>query len=190
MSSGRNVSEITGNLGGPRPDDATSAPVPSGVGPETGRWLRRHLAGGVVAVTTVTDRGFRATTVSAALVASIEPLQALISMERDSQMEEWLLESRSFAVSILPWRQKLLADQFAGLAPLASSTFAGIDFFTASTGCPIIRAAIGWMDCALVTDVVTGDHRLLVGDVLAAGEGALSEAEPLIYYRNRYLRVE
>jgi flavin reductase (DIM6/NTAB) family NADH-FMN oxidoreductase RutF len=111
-------------------------------------------------------------------------------MERESQMEEWLLQSGKFAISIIPWRQKLLADQFAGLAPLASSTFAGIDHTTAVTGCPIITSAIGWADCVLDTDLITGDHRIFIGNVVAAGEGALPDAEPLIYYANRYLRTD
>jgi len=105
-------------------------------------------------------------------------------------MEEWLLNSRKFALSIMPWRQKLLADQFAGLAPLAAPSFAGIEHFTALTGCPIISASIGWADCLLSADFVTGDHRVLIGDVVAAGEGSSLDAEPLIYYANRYLRTE
>jgi flavin reductase (DIM6/NTAB) family NADH-FMN oxidoreductase RutF len=184
------MSEIEGRLGGFRDDETDPSLSPDSVDGRTGRWLRRHIAGGVVAVTTVTDRGYRASTVSACLVASVEPLQMLVSIELDTQMADWLLESRVFAVSILQWRQKILADQFAGLAPLASPTFAGIDFETALTGSPILKGAIGWADCVLATDLITGDHRLFVGNVVAAREGDAPDGEPLIYYANRYLRIQ
>lgn len=185
------MSEIAGRLGGRRDDvPAEERAGPAGISPATGRWLRRRLAGGVTAVTTLTDRGYRAATVSGALLASTSPLQVAISVERESQMEEWIRESGVFAVSILPWRQKLLADRFAGLAPLPSATFADIDHFTAETGCPIVRQSLGWADCTVESDVVTGDHRLFVGAALAAGPGEAATDPPLVYFDNRYLRTD
>jgi hypothetical protein len=100
------------------------------------RWLRRHMAAGAAIVSTVTNGGFRATTVNTCISTSLDPPQFLVSIERDSQMEDWLLQSAVFGISVLPWSEQFAADQFAGFTPLASSTFRGIDYFTSVTGAP------------------------------------------------------
>jgi flavin reductase (DIM6/NTAB) family NADH-FMN oxidoreductase RutF len=183
------VSEIAGRLGS-RHERSDENEFPLSIDPRSARWMRRHLAAGVVAVTTIHDGAFRAATVAACMIASIDPFQIAISLERETQMEEWLAVAGMFAVSVLPWRQKFFADQFAGFTPLASPTFAGIDHRTAVTGCPILTASIGWVDCSLAGDLVTGDHHLFIGSVLSAGAGTAADDEPLIYYENHYLRVD
>ena len=152
------------------------------------RWLRRHLAGGVTAVTTVAGGQFRAATVTACMVASIEPLQLLVSLDLESQMAEWIGASRYFAVSILPWREQFLADQFAGFTPRASPSFQGIDHFVATTGAPVLSRSIAWADCSLVQTLETGDHTLFVGQALEVGQGSGREDDPLIFYLSRYRR--
>ncbi|HEX6509369.1 MAG TPA: flavin reductase family protein [Chloroflexota bacterium] len=153
------------------------------------RWLRRHIAGGVVAVTTVHGELYRATTVTACFVASNEPFQILVSIERDSQMEDWMLASGVFAISVLPWHQQFLADQFAGFTPRASGRFDRIAHFVVETGAPIVDDCIGWADCRIVSNFETGDHRCFLGDVTAVGPGHGVPEEPLVYYLNRYRRL-
>jgi flavin reductase (DIM6/NTAB) family NADH-FMN oxidoreductase RutF len=185
------MSEIEGRLGSfPGDQDRNEGAGQLDEDPVAGRWLRRHLAAGVVALTTVIDGGFRAATSNTCAVASLDPLLMSISIETDSQMDEWLTQSGRFAVSILPWRQKFFADQFAGFTPLASPTFSGIDYFTATTGCPILSACTGWADCQVDAQIATGDHRLFVGAVVAAGAGPAEHEPPLIYYLSRYAQID
>jgi flavin reductase (DIM6/NTAB) family NADH-FMN oxidoreductase RutF len=180
------VSEI-GTPMGDRSPDATG---PLEIGAPAGRWLRRHLAGSATVVTTSVDGAYRGATVTSCFIASNEPLLLAVSLERDSQMLEWVGETGVFAVSILPWREKFLADQFAGFTPLASPTFAGIEHQSGDSGSPILSRSIGWADCTLEQTIVTGDHVLVIGRVLACGVGVRSTDEPLIHYAGRYLRVQ
>jgi flavin reductase (DIM6/NTAB) family NADH-FMN oxidoreductase RutF len=185
------VGEIFGRIGGPRDDiapakDARSDWLPDARG---ARWLRRHLAGGVVAVTTVVHNTFRAATATACTIVSLEPLQILVSIELDSQMDGWLDTSRLFGLSVLDWQQQVLADRFAGFAPLAHGRFEGIDYFTAVTGAPLLAACIAWADCEITADLVTGDHRCYIGTAAAIGQASGDEHDPLVYYLNRYRRV-
>ena len=186
------MSEIFGRLGGPRDaeDEAeseTAGPMP--VGSTAGRWLRRRSAGGIAALTTVVDGYYRASTVTAVMVASLDPFQVLISLERDSQMEAWIRLSGVFAVSLMTYEQQFLADQFAGLAPLAASRFAGIDHHVELTGAPVLDRSIGWADCRIHAEYATGDHTCFLGQVVAAGVGEGHAEQPLIYYLSRYSRL-
>jgi flavin reductase (DIM6/NTAB) family NADH-FMN oxidoreductase RutF len=185
------VSEIFGRVGGPR--DGEADPVIEAMvlkpDPRGARWFRRHLAAGVVALTTRVDAAFRATTLSACFVASIDPPQFLASIDLDSQMDDWLQEAGIFALNLLPWDQQVFADRFAGLAPLASSRFSEVDHFLAATGAPILRLAIGWADCRIIQTFETGDHRCFVGQAEALGRGDGVEDDPLVYFLNRYRRI-
>lgn len=185
------MSEIFGRAGGPR-DDAARDPqteTEPRLNPEGGRWIRRHLAGGVLALTTLVDGTYRASTVTAAVLVSGDPLQFLVSIEAESQMESWLRQSGHFGLSILPWSQQFLADRFAGFAPLASKSFQDVDHFTANTGSPLLAESIGWADCRIVSELETGDHVCFVGEAVALGRGSGAEDDPMVYYRNRYRRL-
>jgi flavin reductase (DIM6/NTAB) family NADH-FMN oxidoreductase RutF len=184
------MSEISGRLGGPGGDgEADPDPTFDEIDPDAGRWLRRHRAGGVAVATTVAAGTYRGTTLSAWIVASLEPLQLLLSLEDDNPMVEWITEAGFFALSILSWRDQFFADQFAGFTPRASTSFAGIDHLTAPSGAPVLTACIAWADSEFVSSLVTGDHKCLLGNVQAVGRGAGDEDDPLIYYLSRYRRV-
>jgi flavin reductase (DIM6/NTAB) family NADH-FMN oxidoreductase RutF len=186
------MSEIFGRLGGPRDltdEDELDAAGPLSVGLESGRWLRRHVAGSVAALTTSVDGYYRASTVTGYMIASLDPLQALISLEQDSQMEHWIRESRIYALSILTYQQQFLADQFAGLAPLAAARFQGIEHHTEVTGAPVLDRSIGWVDCRVAEERTIGDHTTFIGQVVAAGRGTGFADEPLLYFSGRYARA-
>lgn len=185
------MSEIFGRVGGPRDDEVSGESESMALVPDArgARWLRRHLAGGVVALTTLVHGSFRAATVTACTMVSVDPLQFLVTLELDSQMEGWVDESRIFGLSVLPWRTQVLADRFAGFAPLAPTRFEGIDHFTAVTGVPLLSGCIAWADCEVSMDLETGDHRCFIGTALAIGKGEGEEDDPLVYFLNRYRRV-
>jgi flavin reductase (DIM6/NTAB) family NADH-FMN oxidoreductase RutF len=144
----------------------------------------------VAIVTTRVDSGFRGATVNAWLVASVDPPLLGVSIEVDSQMDGWLQQTGAFVLNLLPWTQQFLADQFAGFAPLASPTFRGIDHVFGETGAPALSAAIAWADCTVVSCTETGDHRLFIGEVKGLGRGRGQEDDPLIYFLNRYRRLD
>ncbi|MGH2447379.1 MAG: flavin reductase family protein, partial [Chloroflexota bacterium] len=140
----------------------------------------------VAALTTTEGPRYRAATISSLTQLSSDPPRFLISIEADSQMEGWLKQSGVCGLSFLPWEQQLLADRFAGLAPLADARFEDLPHFVAITGSPILSNAIGWADCRIVDQQSTGDHTLFVAEVVALGAGAARDQPPLIYYQNRY----
>lgn len=181
------MSGIFGRIGGQREDEedanAAISLAPTGRG---ARWVRRHMAGPVVAVTTSFRGRFAGATVSACIVTSVDPLQLLISVEVDSQLERWLRDSGAFAVNVLPYGEQLVADRFAGLAPHVSPTFSEVPHTVGETGSPILNGSIAWADCTVTSFHQTGDHVCIVGEAIAVGRGAGDPEDPLLYYLSRY----
>lgn len=185
------MSEISGRLGGGRngEDSQEGEPTFEVIDEAAGRWLRRQRAGGVAVVTALVEGLFRGTTLSDWIVASVSPLQVLLSLEEENPMPVWIESTGCFALSLLPWREQYSADQFAGYAPRASSKFEGLDHFAAVTGAPILSRSTAWADCRLTEIMRTGDHLILLGSIQALGHGDGDEDDPLIYYGGRYRRL-
>ena len=67
--------------------------------------------------------------------------------------------------------------------------FCGAAWHPGTTGLPLLEGAIATLECTVVQTFSAGDHDLFVGrvDALANIE---EHAQPLLYYRRRYLRIE
>ncbi len=65
--------------------------------------------------------------------------------------------------------------------------FAGVEFDVKATGAPILRDAIAWLDCKVVSHHDAGDHTLFIGEVLEGG--VLSDGvKPLIYDKESFYK--
>ena len=81
-----------------------------------------------------------------------------------------ILKSGEFAVNFLPWEKAEL------VAAVGGSKGEKIDKFKSfgieeeepiKTGAPILKCAYGAYECRLVSDQAYGDHRFIIGEVLA-----------------------
>jgi flavin reductase (DIM6/NTAB) family NADH-FMN oxidoreductase RutF len=74
-----------------------------------------------------------------------------------------------FALSFLAEGQKDIAQKFFKPQHRVGNKFEDIEFYLGETGCPIISAALGYVECQVVGCVEHGDHTVFVGEVIAAG---------------------
>jgi flavin reductase (DIM6/NTAB) family NADH-FMN oxidoreductase RutF len=65
-----------------------------------------------------------------------------------------------------------------------SDRFAGIDVYTAKTGCPLLPGVLGWLDCRLAAAHDGGDHTIFVGEVVAADVADVDN--PILYYKRQW----
>src|SRR5579875_1163200 len=177
------MSERSGRLGTPnqspeRQERALAVDTPGA------RWLRRYQAASVAALTTTAGEFYRAALINAVVQVSTAPILYFVSLEEDSRILGAIQDSGVFGLSFLDRSQQFLADRLAGFAPLVPPRFEGIDYVTAETGSPLLHAALGWADCRVTSEITTGDHVNIIGEVVALGRGVGSD--PLIYYDNRY----
>jgi len=145
-----------------------------------------RFAAGVTVVTTRSALGFRGITVSSFSFLSREPPLVLVCILATSSFVPTIEENGAFAVNVLPEDDEFLAERFANRAPLVNATFSGVPYRTGITGAPLLRDSVAWFDCRVHAAYPGGDHRIVVGEVLAFGE---HDGEPLLVYRSRYARL-
>ncbi len=123
---------------------------------------------------------------------SFEPRLVAVSFENDARTLENVRASRVFTVNLLSQEDHSmeLASKFAqpyygakvkGRAGTAATEIhhklEGIPYTKTANGCPVLEAAMGWLECRAEEFVPAGDHTIVVGAVL---DGRLvRDAEPL-----------
>jgi len=144
-----------------------------------------HWTTGVTVVTSQLDGSPVGITASSLTSLSLQPPQVLISVTRKLYTHDAILQSRTFAVSILTAEQLGWGMRFAGMMPEYTDRFEGIRWTTAVTGCAILPDVLGWVDCTLRHTYDGDDHSIFVGEVVAAG--FRDDKMPLLYF-NRHWR--
>ena len=145
---------------------------------------------GAVTLLTVSDgRDDIGTTVSAFCPVSAEPALVLVSLIAEAYPAEVLGRLDLFAVTVLQASQRVLAGRFAAAGrPGARLLLEGVAHRRGErTGALIPDGGLAAFECAVTNRVATGDHVLLIAQVLAVPYVAES-GDPLIRFRGGYLR--
>lgn len=160
------------------------------VNPDDLKAVMRNWASGVTVVTTANDNERAGSTVSSFTSVSVEPPLILVCLFGTVDTTEQILHNGHFAVSVLGKDDEKVSGQMAGFGdvPEGEDRFYGIDWTTAQTGSLIYKNAIGWMDCKLHAVHDGGTHKIIVGEVLAAGTAADTPA-PLVYHNRGYRQI-
>lgn len=148
------------------------------------RELRRALGSfptGVTIVSTVdecgTPWGFTANSFTS---VSLDPPLVLICIAKTAGSCSVFADSGRFAVNILADAQREASMLFA--TP-GQDRFASVSWRTQTTGSPVIDGVVAWLDCVTHSQMDAGDHRVLLGRVVAYGHNA---EPPLGYCRGAY----
>jgi flavin reductase (DIM6/NTAB) family NADH-FMN oxidoreductase RutF len=137
---------------------------------------------GVTVVTTIDADGCPLGLTSTAVCSvSADPPLLLVSVAETSQTLPWLTATRRFAVNILQADAAEVSNRFAARS---DDKFTGLPWSASPSGMPILEAhVLAWADCELESELLAGDHRLLLGRVL---DGAAIDGAPLVYFRREY----
>jgi flavin reductase (DIM6/NTAB) family NADH-FMN oxidoreductase RutF len=140
--------------------------------------LFERLTQGVYVVGVAHGEARNAFTAAWVMQVSYDPLLLALSINPQHSSYALLEKGRTFSINVLKKGQLDVAAHFgrsAGADKLTSTQWA-IDRF----GLPLLREALAWFGCRVVSEQPAGDHRLVVGKVF---DGKLldSEAEPMSY---------
>jgi len=150
------------------------------------RWRGRMPA--PVSVWTATAAG-RSTgwTVSSFVLGDGQPGEVLGLVDEDSDFADQLRLTGRFAVSLLGWRHRALAEVFAGLAPAPGGPFTQGSWRDTDWG-PVLTDGAGWLGARL--EVTEPDHAgwglLVRGVVEQLDPGELPPEGVLCSFRGRY----
>ena len=147
------------------------------------RALMRDVPAAVVVVT-VDANGQRAgLTVTSFISLSLEPPLVGVAVARQAALHELVREAGSFAVSVLAAGQEHLAQHFArGVPPIG--LWNHVETRDGTLGGPLLRGALGWIECELAGEHPSGDHTLFLGKVAMAERGPGGQA--LLRLRQSY----
>ncbi|MGH8579171.1 MAG: flavin reductase family protein [Gammaproteobacteria bacterium] len=115
---------------------------------------------------------------------SFDPLLLALSINPHHHSYALLMGGGVFSVNVLGEGQINLAKHFG--QPAGASKLAGMSWCRKATGAPVLSNALAYFDCRLRDRVSTGDHDLVIGQVVD-GEILNPGANPLVYREVAYL---
>jgi flavin reductase (DIM6/NTAB) family NADH-FMN oxidoreductase RutF len=160
-----------GSAEGPEIHPHVSIPAPTEPTERTGaaRFRRAvaRYATGIALVTTVSDGLDHAMTANSFTSVSLDPMLALVCVQKESQFHEAVLAAGQWAVSFLPEDAAEAARWFATRGRPLSGQFARYSFHRGTDGCLLFDEELAGLELRTVQTVPAGDHDILVGRVIA-----------------------
>lgn len=136
------------------------------------RTLRRHPSG-VTVITVPGPAGFTATSFTS---VSLEPALVSFNLAAGASCAPAVRAAEAFTVHLLRRDQEELARRFARSGV---DRFAGAAWRTGPHGTPLLDGVAAWLTARPVLLQPVGDHLLVVGEVLVAGEDG---GDPLVHH--------
>src|SRR5258705_4968248 len=101
--------------------------------------------------------------------AGFDPPMAVVALENTSKTLGMIRDSRHFAVNMLLDTQRELAGKLGRSSEQAPQKLKGIKTKPAPvSGAAVIVDCLGWVECRVVATLPSGDHTLVLGEVVAA----------------------
>lgn len=158
----------------------TRAPAEQ-VSPQRLRSALANFASGVTVVTTAGGSGTQQVhgmTANAFTSVSLEPPLVLVSVSNTAHLQERILQTGRYGISILSREQEAFARHFAG-----QSSQAELVRFVWRDGLPLVDGALAHLTCTVLDSHLAGDHTLHVARVdTVTHEGGA----PLVYHRGSF----
>jgi flavin reductase (DIM6/NTAB) family NADH-FMN oxidoreductase RutF len=142
----------------------------------------RNLMAGIpspVTVLTTWDEGPAGATIGAFISLSMDPPLVLASLISGTAMLERVRRAGRFGVNLLAEDQAQHAKRFASRT---GDRFAGIEW-RLENGLPRLSGAAAWIECDLHSEVLGGDHTMVIGRIVSAEQGT---ARPMVYCRRSF----
>jgi flavin reductase (DIM6/NTAB) family NADH-FMN oxidoreductase RutF len=145
-----------------------------------------NRATGSTVVTANSERGPAGFLGLSATHVCADPPLVLVSIDRRTSALETIYAARHFALNFLPRGANALADMFGGKGEeKGAARFEPEKWITRATGAPILRDAVGAIECTLEELIARHSVVIAFGRVVDVMEGA--GHDPLVHFRGGYL---
>jgi flavin reductase (DIM6/NTAB) family NADH-FMN oxidoreductase RutF len=110
------------------------------------------------------------------------PPTMIVTIGKTTSALATVLESKSFAINYFSTDQQRIADLFGGKTDLkGADRFEPGVWTKAQTGAPILKDAVGWLDCRLVETIERYKTIIAIGVIV--GFAANANVKPLVYFQ-------
>jgi flavin reductase (DIM6/NTAB) family NADH-FMN oxidoreductase RutF len=118
--------------------------------------------------------------------AGFEPPMITVALHKERLLARWLLEGTAFTVNLLSQDQRSLLAHFGRGFEEGEPAFETLDVERASNGAPVITGTVGYLECAPVGHLESGDHRIFLASV---DDGHFHDGRrPLVHVRRNGLK--
>ena len=139
---------------------------------------------GIYLVTISADGLYNGMIASWVAQCSHEPPLLTLAIRKNRLSHGQVLQSGRFTVNLLPREAMPVVGKFK--IPDWKHKFDGVDFDLSPQGIPVIREAVGYLDCVVERAIETGDHTLFIGRITGGGLRNEADALSTIQYPGRY----
>jgi flavin reductase (DIM6/NTAB) family NADH-FMN oxidoreductase RutF len=102
--------------------------------------------------------------------ASFDPPMVVVAVENRSTAIGMIRDTHHFALSVLHAGQRDVPEKLGRASAATAHKLKGIKTKPAPTsGVPVLADVLGWVECRVVATLPSGDHTLVLGEVLEAG---------------------
>jgi flavin reductase (DIM6/NTAB) family NADH-FMN oxidoreductase RutF len=143
-----------------------------------------NLTNGVYVLGSRRGREMTAMTASWVSQVSERPPYVAVAVRDDRYTHDVVLDSSTFALSVLRDDQVAVATHFAETSGEYHDKLYGIPYGQSPNGSPILLDCLAYVDCRVFDTARAGDHTLFIGEVIA-GESYRSDY-PLLYDSTEY----
>jgi len=137
---------------------------------EAKKTVLRQFPYGLYAVTVAhggEEHGMTANWVSQ---AAFEPPMIVVAVENTSKTIDLIRDAHHFGINVLQQGQRELAGKLGRSSEQAPQKLKGIKTKPGPVAAtPMLADALGWVECRVVATLPSGDHTLVLGEVVAAG---------------------
>ncbi|HEV8509995.1 MAG TPA: flavin reductase family protein [Gemmatimonadales bacterium] len=140
--------------------------------------ILRHFPYGLYVVTVSADGEDHGMTANWLTQTAFEPPMVVVAIENTSKTIGLIRDSHHFAINLLLSGQRDLAGKLGRTSEQAPQKLKGIKTKPAPvSGSAVLVDCLGWVECRVVATLPSGDHTLVLGEVV--GAGVEHEGEPL-----------
>jgi flavin reductase (DIM6/NTAB) family NADH-FMN oxidoreductase RutF len=114
--------------------------------------------------------------------AGFEPPMVSVAVRLGRYVCDWLTEGQPFVLNVVTESQTKILKHFGkGFEPGAPA-FEGLDISYCARGVPILKCALGHLECEPVRHLDSGDHRIFLANVVR-GRLNDADAQPMVHIR-------
>jgi len=158
------------------------------VNPEQLKEAMRAWITGVAIVTGYHSGNIHGMTANSFNSLALSPPTVLVALRHHTRTNHLVKSGGVFGISILNTEQEALAKRFAGQIDVDKPRFEGVETFTLVTNAPLIKQAMGFLDCKVINSFDVGNTTVFLGEVLAV-QNNVDGKEPLLYINREWRRL-